>query len=100
MTCDLILKATVVLHNFIQGQESKLPPNQRKYFGRIKGGNWRNDDAGNGLTKIQLTRTNNSKKLQEIGMFLQIILSPKKDQFHDKRTWYTVVQYQKTRFNL
>ena len=66
--CELITKATVVLHNFLQASEEKIPFNERKYCptgfadhcdmdGNITEGIWRNEGAN--LRSVNRLASNN-----------------------------------------
>lgn len=75
-TCELIVKAAVVMHNYLQKNESDLPLSERKYCptgyvdhydknGALHMGSWRNE--GDSLNSIQRVGSNNSaRKVQEI----------------------------------
>ncbi|KAK4875354.1 hypothetical protein RN001_011776 [Aquatica leii] len=67
--CELIVQATVVLHNFLQSSEKDMLPSQRKYCptgfcdyisktGNLHLGTWR--EAGNNLRSVNRLGSNNS----------------------------------------
>lgn len=77
-TCETIVKATLVLHNFLQKSEEEIPTEERRYCptgfvdtvdeeGNLRLGTWRDVGMGDGLLPVAPRASNNSsRKFQDM----------------------------------